>query len=214
MAARLPAERRRRQLLRVALEVFAAQGFHATSMDDVALAAGVTKPVLYQHFPSKRALHAELLEDVARDLTGRITAAAARAGSGRERVELGFAAYFDFVVEHGSAFRLLFGASVRNDQEFATIAQRTIDGVAELVATMIEIDVPPDHRLALAHAVVGMAEATSRRMLRAGDAERRGGPDAERPVEVDPERLARWLAEMAWFGLRGVRADEIGRVPR
>ena len=56
MAARLPAARRRRQLIDVALEVFAANGFHRTSMEDVADAAGVTKPVLYQHFASKREL--------------------------------------------------------------------------------------------------------------------------------------------------------------
>ncbi len=213
MSARLPAERRRRQLLQVAIEVFAEQGFHATSMDDVALAAGVTKPVLYQHFPSKRALYSELLEEVERDLTGRITTAAARAGSGRERVELGFAAYFDFVAGHGSAFRLLFGASVRNDRGFAAVAQRTIDGIADLVATMIDIDVPADHRLALAHAVVGMAEATSRRMARTGG-ETADGSLPGGPPEVEPARLARWLAEMAWFGLRGVRTDEpVGRTP-
>ena len=56
MATRLPAEQRRRQLLDISCQVFAERGFHATSMDDVASKAGVTKPVLYQHFPSKRAL--------------------------------------------------------------------------------------------------------------------------------------------------------------
>ena len=61
---RLPAHQRRRQLLDTALEVFANEGFHATSMNDVADAAGVTKPVLYQHFASKRELYLELLEDV------------------------------------------------------------------------------------------------------------------------------------------------------
>jgi len=50
MAARLPAPRRRRQLLDVALAVFGESGYHDASMDSVAEAAGVTKPVLYQHF--------------------------------------------------------------------------------------------------------------------------------------------------------------------
>ena len=54
MSGRLPAAERRDQLLVVALDVFASQGFHATSMNDIAAAAGVTKPVLYQHFSSKR----------------------------------------------------------------------------------------------------------------------------------------------------------------
>ena len=60
---RLPAGQRRLQLLAVARERFSAQGFHATSMDEVAERAGVTKPVVYQHFPSKRALYRELLNE-------------------------------------------------------------------------------------------------------------------------------------------------------
>ena len=88
-------------------------------MDEVAEAAGVTKPVLYQHFPSKRALYRELLDDVGTQLVGDMIAAARRATTGRERVEDGFAAYFRFVTDNRAAFRLLFGASVRNDPEFA-----------------------------------------------------------------------------------------------
>jgi AcrR family transcriptional regulator len=189
---RLPAEQRRRQLLDVACDVFAAGGFHGTSMDEVAEAAGVTKPVLYQHFPSKRALYAELLTDVEERLLERIARATEQAHTGRARVEAGFAAYFRFVTDNASGFRLLFGASVRNDPGFAVVVQRTIDEIAELIAGLIDIDAPGEHRRVLAHALVGMAEATSRRLSR---------PDAEN----DPERLARWLAEMAWFGLRGVR---------
>ncbi len=191
---RLPAEQRRSQLLEVATEVFAARGFHATSMDDLAEAAGVTKPVLYQHFPSKRALYLELLADVDRKLTSRLVTATAHAATGRERVQGGFAAYFRFVGENRAAFRLLFGAAVRNDPEFIEVAEGTIDRVADMIADLIEIDAPPEHRRTLAHAIVGMAEATSRRVT-------------DDDGEDDPDRLAAWLAEMAWFGLRGVRAD-------
>lgn len=190
---RLPAEQRRSQLLEVACDVFAARGFHATSMDDVAEAAGVTKPVLYQHFPSKRALYRELLEDVDRRLLDAVRSATARAESGRERVQEGFAAYFHFVAGNRAAFRLLFGASVRNDPEFAALAERTIDEIAALITDLIEIGPDQEHRRVLAHAVVGMAEATSR-LAAIGD-------------DVDPDRLAAWLAEMAWFGLRGVRSE-------
>lgn len=192
MRSRLPAAERRSQLLVVARDVFAERGFHATSMDDVAEAAGVTKPVLYQHFANKRALYVELLDDVAAGLLAEITEAAARAGSPREQVEYGFAAYFRFVAANQSAFRLLFGASVRNDAEFAVRAERAIAQIAEVVAGLIDVDASTDQRLALAHAVVGMAEATSRRAVADGDA----GPD--------PETLAGWLAELAWYGLRGV----------
>jgi len=75
MVVRLPAARRRRQLLDVALGVFAASGFHRTSMEEVADAAGVTKPVLYQHFGSKRELYLELLDDVGGRLMATISAA-------------------------------------------------------------------------------------------------------------------------------------------
>jgi AcrR family transcriptional regulator len=195
MSMRLPAEQRRTQLLTVAIEVFGERGFHATSMDEVAEAAGVTKPVLYQHFPSKRALYAELLDEVDAQLVSRLVDATAGTTSGRVRVEAGFAAYFRFVAENRAAFRLLFGASVRNDAEFAVVAERAIDRIAALIADLIEIEAPAGHRRVLAHAIVGMAEATSRRLT---------NDDAE----DDPDRLAGWLAEMAWFGLRGVRAEE------
>ena len=195
MSMRLPAQQRRTQLLSVAIEVFAERGFHATSMDEVAEAAGVTKPVLYQHFPSKRALYRELLDEVDAQLVARIVDATGGATTGRGRTQEGFAAYFRFVAENRAAFRLLFGASVRNDAEFAAVAEGAIARIADLIADLIEIQAPPDHRRVLAHAIVGMAEATSRRL-------------ANDDAEDDPDRLASWLAEMAWFGLRGVRAEE------
>jgi len=192
---RLPAARRRRQLVDVARELFAARGFHATSMDDVAEAAGVTKPVLYQHFPSKRELYLELLEDVGAHILAAIRDATAPVTGGRARVEAGFTAYFRYVSDNRAAFRLLFGASVRNDREFAEVADRIVSGIADTIAELIEVGVPAEHRRVLAHAVVGIAEATSRRAL---------NDDA---AEHDPEVLARWTTELAWYGLRGIRTD-------
>jgi AcrR family transcriptional regulator len=177
----------------VARELFAAGGFHATSMDDVAEAAGVTKPVLYQHFPSKRALYRELLEDVGRRLLAEITAAAAPADNGRERVQNGMAAYFRFVTDNQPAFRLLFGASVRNDAEFAEVASRVLEHMAEAVERMLDVDLPAEQKAVLAHAVIGMAEAVGRRALR------------DEAAEQDPELLAHWTAELVWYGLRGIR---------
>ena len=162
-------------------------------MDDVAEAAGVTKPVLYQHFPSKRALYRELLEDVGARLMAEITAAAAPADSGRERVQNGMAAYFRFVTGNQPAFRLLFGASVRNDAEFAQVAEAVLEHMADAVADMIDVDLPAEHRAVLAHAVIGMAEAVGRRALR------------DETAEHDPELLAHWTAELVWYGLRGIR---------
>jgi AcrR family transcriptional regulator len=198
-SARLPRDERRAQLLAAAQEVFVANGYHGAAMDEIAETAHVSKPVLYQHFPSKRALYVELLEDTGSQLLEALEAATKHAPSGRERVEAGFGAYFRFVVSNRSAFRLLFGASMRNDPEFARLAEATISAAVAAISPLIDIPTSPEQREVLANALVGMAESVSRRAVH--------DPDAEN----DADRLARWVAEMAWFGLRGVRADETVR---
>src|SRR5437764_4220610 len=62
-STRLPRHERRRQLLDAALEVFVSQGYHAAAMDEIADRAGVSKPVLYQHFPGKLELYLALLDE-------------------------------------------------------------------------------------------------------------------------------------------------------
>src|SRR5437764_2818016 len=154
MAARLPAARRRRQLMDVALTVFAANGFHRTSMEEVADAAGVTKPVLYQHFASKRELYLELLDDVGGQLMVEIAKAVAAAARPRQQVEAGFAAYFRFVANHQSAFNLLFGSGARRDEEFADAVRKVETTIAEAIAPLIEAGLEEDHRRMLAHGLV------------------------------------------------------------
>jgi AcrR family transcriptional regulator len=192
MAVRLPAHQRRRQLLDVAVEVFAAHGFHRTSMDQVAEAAGVTKPVLYQHFGSKRKLYLELLEDVGAHLTDQIAKATATATTPRDQVVAGVRCYFDFVVGNRSGFTLLFGSGARRDDEFNDVVRRFEDGIAELVAPLIDVPISEGHRRLLAHGLVGLAEGVSRHWV-AGT------------IDVDPQLAARQVAELAWGGLRGVR---------
>ncbi|HET9444289.1 MAG TPA: TetR/AcrR family transcriptional regulator [Acidimicrobiales bacterium] len=192
MAPRLPAPRRRRQLLDVAIECFAARGFHGTSMDDVALAAGVTKPVLYQHFGSKRDLYLQILEDVGSQLMEAIAKATAAAGGPHEQVEAGFAAYVGFLQERPQAFPLLFGGGAKRDAEFAEAVSRVEDSIARFIAVLIAADVADEHRQVMAYAVVGMAEGVLRHWY------------DQRPG-IPPETLVRQMADLAWAGLRGVR---------
>lgn len=191
---RLPAARRRKQLLEVALRVFAERGFHPTSMNDLAEAAGVTKPVLYQHFGSKRALYLELLEDVGEQLRDAIGKATSEAASPREQVERGFTAYFVFVSGNQAAFQVLFGGGTRRDEEFAVHVRRVEASIADTIAVLIDVTgLDPDDRRLLAHGIVGMAEATSRHWLRDG----RPGTPEEQAIRV---------AALAWAGLRGINA--------
>jgi len=194
MAARLPAPRRRRQLLDVALQVFSGLGYHQASMDAVAEAAGVTKPVLYQHFGSKRELYLEVLRDVGTQLMEAVVEATKGVVHPRQRVEAGFGAYFRYVGSHTGAFRLLFGGGLEPDQEFASVARRVEEAMAETVAELIEADLDDEHRRLLAHGVVGLAEGTGRHWI-------------ERGLDLDPDRLAARVAELGWAGLRGVHRD-------
>jgi len=192
VATRLPAARRRRQLLEVALRVFAERGYHDASMNDIAVAAGVTKPVLYQHFTSKRELFTELLADVGRDLQDTITKAVASADGPRQMVELGFAGYFDYVSRHRNAFKLFYGGSLARDSEFAELVGQVERTIAGLVAGLIEIEgLSPGQRQVLGHGIVGMIEGASIHWLNSNS-------------DADPTTLAQQLADLAWRGLRGV----------
>lgn len=200
---RLPAARRRDQLLAAALDRFGAQGFHDTSMEDIAEEAGVTKPVLYQHFGSKRTLYVELLEATGAEVLTAITERAVAAPDPRRRVLAGFEAYFDFVAERTSAFHLLFGSAARQGEDFSEAIGRLEASVAATIGGLIDAAIDDDHREQLGYAVVGLAEVTARQWVaRAAAAAGPGG----RPV-LDPAEgslLAHRLADLVWAGLRAL----------
>jgi AcrR family transcriptional regulator len=191
MSTRLPAQARRAQLLSIGLEVFARQGFHRTSMNDVAEAAGVTKPVLYQHFASKRDLYLALLEEAGRGLLQAIAHATATVTEGKAQTEAGFTAYFQWVADDHDSFLLLFGSGARRDEEFAEAVRRVEETIAEAIEPLIAADIDVSHRRTLAHALVGLAEGASRQLVASG-------------VSFDASLLARQVADLAWAGLRGV----------
>ena len=105
---RLPRHERRRQLLDAALEVFVSQGYHAAAMDDIAERAGVSKPVLYQHFPGKLDLYLALLDQSVDELVATVRDALESTTDNKQRVAATFTAYFEYVAGEGQAFRLVF----------------------------------------------------------------------------------------------------------
>ena len=194
MAARLPAPERRSQLLAVAIEVFAEHGFHETSMTEVAEAAGVTKPVLYQHFDSKKALYTELVNELGAGLEQVIIDAVAVAQGPRQQVEAGFRAYFRWATAQGPAFRVLFAEHNRADRDTAAAVAKVESMVADTVASLIQVEgLSETERQVLAYGVVGLAESTSRRWLGVGL-----GPG------TDADAFADTVAQLAWSGLRGI----------
>ena len=202
---RLTADARRRQLFSVALSLFAERGYAATTMDDIAEAAGVTKPLVYQHFESKRALYLELMDVFSRELVTDIVKATADAQGPRQQVERGFLAYFQLMLGNEQAFRLLYGREAPDDQELGEALHRVEETLAQAIDSLIDAGLDPEHRLLLAHAVVGMAEGASRHWL---DARREGtdpqGVRGDGDRDAEAERLATRLADFAWAGLRQV----------
>jgi len=188
----MPAAERREQLLSVALDVFAGEGYHQTSMNQIAEAAGITKPVLYQHFASKRELYLALIEEAGGRLLHIITAPSITETNGRRRVELGFLAYFQWVYDDHDSFQLLFGGGSRRDAEFSEAAGKFQSLVADAIEPLITADIDTEHRRTLAHAIVGLAEGVSRRLIRLGN-------------DFDPELIARQVSELAWAGLRAAQ---------
>jgi AcrR family transcriptional regulator len=188
---RLTATARREQILDVALDVFGRNGYHGTSMNDVADAAGVTKPVLYQHFDSKRELYLALIDEVGARLLNAILSATANVSDGKARTERGFQAYFRWVANDHGSFMLLFGGGGRQDDELREAIRGVTDAAADAVAPLIDVDIDPEHRRTLAHAIVGLAEGASRRLVELGE-------------HFDPDEIAREVSDLAWAGLRAV----------
>lgn len=197
--SRLPAAQRRSQLLDAALVRFAAMGFHETSMDEIAERAGVTKPVLYQHFASKRDLYLEVLRSEGTKLVDALEAAAQSEDTPFQRVLSGFRAYFAFVGQHTAAFEMLFGGGALRTPEFAEAILEVEEQVATTIARHIDVDISEEHRMLLGYGIVGAAEVASRQwVIRAGGHHRLDAAEGE--------VLAERLAALVWAGLRGLPA--------
>ena len=189
--ARLTAAERREQLLQVALTVFAQRGYHTTSMNDIADAAGVTKPVLYQHFDSKRALYIAVLDAVGKNMIHAISAATKSVPTGKAQTAAGMVAYFEWLSSDPNAFTLLFGGGTRRDEEFAIVARNVEKAVAELIAPLIEAGVDADYQRMVAHALIGMSEGVARHLIQLHE-------------PFDAHIVGEQLASLAWAGLRAV----------
>ena len=170
--ARLPRSARRKQLLAAAQEVFVANGYHAAAMDDIAERAGVSKPVLYQHFPGKLELYLALLDTQAAALADTVIDALAATTDNHQRVHAVLTAYFGFVDrdDHDGAFRLIFENDLVNDPAVRSrvelVTQRTTAAVADAVAADTGLDRPAAELLATA--LTGSAQVVARWWL-AGD---------------------------------------------
>ena len=200
--SRLPRGARRLQLLRAAQDVFVAQGFHAAAMDDIADRAGVSKPVLYQHFPGKRELYLALLEEHVSELAERVGEAMGATDDNRERVDAAVGAYFDFIDAEGEAFRLVFESDLRNDADVRAIVDRGTQVCVEAIAEVIAADTgaDPERALLLASGLTGLSQTAALWWL-------------PRKGTVSRDEAVALMSALAWRGISGFPRIEGGQLP-
>jgi AcrR family transcriptional regulator len=194
---RLRSNERREQLLSVAARLFAESGYEATTMDHVALAAGVTKPLLYQHFESKHALYEEIVTAAATSLLDQLAIAASPDVSPREKVERGLSVYFTAVLSDDASYRLLLAEST--DEDIARHLDSIERALIEFVDPLIDAGLEPGHRKLLAAAVVGTAKSSAAFWFD----EHGTAPDSPTRTET-ADQLASRCAQLVWGGLRSV----------
>jgi AcrR family transcriptional regulator len=167
---RLPRDQRRIQLLDAASDVFASKGYHAAAMDDIADAAGVSKPVLYQHFPSKLDLYLALLDQSCDRLVEVVEEGLASTGDNSDRVIATVAAFYEFVSSEGSDFRLIFESDLTGDhavqRRLSRVNAEISDAIAEVIAE--DTSLPSQQAKLLAVCLVGIAQVSARYWISGG----------------------------------------------
>lgn len=191
---RMRGPERRAQLLEVARKVFGNHGFHTVTMDTVAREAGITKPILYDHFSSKRELYLALLEADLGLLRTRLHAALQAPTGNRQRIRASFQAYFDFVDEHAEGFRLLMQEAIGAEREFREMVgqfrDEVLGEVAELILRESRGNLDRVEAEAVALGLIGMVETVAQ----------------HNPGDSKPQRRAavNTLVRLAWKGITGL----------
>lgn len=190
---RLPLEQRAQQLVGVADALFSERGVASSSMAEIAERAGVTKPVLYDHFGSKDGLLAAVVLRAGEELAAVTRQAVAAAAGPEAALAFGLRAYFTFIeARRASWLSLLTEAGVPGSAA-ALALERVRDGQAELIAELLSADVPgcdlPRARL-YAQVVVGACERLATRP----------GPQ---PPSADT--LTAHVMDVIWGGFAAIR---------
>ena len=187
---------RRTVILDAALEVFANKGFHAASVDDVATAAGVSKPIVYQFFTSKHALYVGLLSRSVALMTAGVEEAISSASVPRLRVTAALAYYFDAVDRADMNFRLIFESDFTTDPEVKVHLEEFLSRVTRFIGVEIAeaTGLPVGNANILAAGITGMAQQSAWRWIRLG-----------RPVAK--EVAVAHISELVWHGLSAFPAE-------
>jgi AcrR family transcriptional regulator len=172
--------------------VFVAQGYHAAAMDDIAERAGVSKPVLYQHFPGKLDLYLALLDVACDQVIDNCRSALAATHDNKTRVAAAMAAFYTYVAAENGAFRLVFESDLTSEPAVREHVERVTTECAAMIADVIHDDtgLPGEASRLLAVSLVGMAQVSARFWISEA-----AGIDQAQAVEL--------VSGLAWRGIRG-----------
>ena len=188
------------QLLDIGRALFAQKGFDATSVEEIATTAGVSKPVVYEHFGGKEGLYAVVVDREVGHLLARIESALADAVRSRELVERAALALLDYVETHTDGFRILVRDSsvASSSGSFASLLSDIASQVEGLLVTEFKRH-GLDARTAPLYSqmLVGMIALTGQWWL-----------DARKPKKSE---VAAHLVNLAWNGLSGMEPKPVLR---
>ncbi|WP_433520341.1 TetR/AcrR family transcriptional regulator [Nocardia pseudovaccinii] len=181
---------RSREIVASAGEVFAARGYHGTSMDQVARHSGISKPSLYQYFPSKLTLYLTVLQQHLDRLVSTVHDALHSTADNHGRLSAAVQAYFDFADDDPDGFRLVFESEVPTEPSVQwRIGQATAACVGAVHDLLVrDSGLGPQRAWAFAVGLVGASQFTARYWL-----------SAERPVPK--EQAVEITVALCWGGL-------------
>jgi len=201
-APRLTRLQRRKQLLDAAQRVFVRAGYHAAAMDDIAAEAGISKPVLYQHFPGKLELYLALLDLGTGALEAVVRDALTSTTDNHQRVQATISAYFGVMTDPEGTFRLVFESDLTGEpavrQRLDAVTHACTDVVASAIAADTQLD--EEAALLLAAGLTGAAQVSARWWMT-----RNGSLDRTSAEEL--------VSALAWRGISGfprVDPDPVG----
>ena len=174
--SRLPRAERERQMLSTAHALFAERGYAAVTMDDIAAAVGVTKPLLYTYFGNKDRLYLACMRPAGDALLETVVAAIGATSTPTDALRSGIQAFFAFIDADRSAWRVLFDETLPAGGEVARGVLEYRERLAGLVTAALLDQLPAGRGgrraraevAALSAALLGAAEALGRWWLRTG----------------------------------------------
>ena len=192
---RMTGAQRREQLIGIGRQQFAKRGYEATTVEEIASAAGVSKPVVYEHFGGKEGLYAVVVDREIQSLLGAIAGALSSGGGSRALLERAATALLDYIEGSTDGFRILVRDSPPGQQtgNFASLMSDVASQVEHLLAaqfTSRELD--PKQAPMYAQMLVGMVALTGQWWLENPRAKKRD--------------VAAALVNLAWNGLTGLEA--------